>query len=59
VSICDEDASLRGCGMNAELSPRRFIVKHSDALDELTITFQEGVVATFRLLPGYPHVSPY
>jgi hypothetical protein len=33
-------------------------VKQSESLDELTLTFPEGVVATFQLLPGYPEVRP-
>lgn len=36
----------------------RYIVKQSESLDELTLTFPEGVVATFQLLPGYPEVRP-
>jgi hypothetical protein len=34
----------------------RFITKHNGAMNELTITYPEGVVASFRLLPGYPQV---
>lgn len=36
----------------------RYIVKQSEAQDELTVTFPEGVVATCQLLPGYPEVAP-
>lgn len=44
---------------------KRYVVKHSEAkpgsnnksnADELTISFNEGVVATFGLLPGYPQM---
>ncbi len=35
---------------------KRYIVKHNEAMDELTVTFAEGVVASFSLLSGYPHM---
>lgn len=35
---------------------KRFIVKYNEAVDEVTVTFAEGVVATFNLLPGYPQM---
>lgn len=33
-----------------------YIVKHNEAMDELTVTFAEGVVASFSLLAGYPQM---
>lgn len=35
---------------------KRYIVKHNEAMDELTVTFAEGVVASFSLLAGYPQM---
>lgn len=35
---------------------KRYIVKHNEAMDELTVTFAEGVVASFSLLGGYPQM---
>lgn len=35
---------------------KRYIVKHNEAMDELTVTFAEGVVASFSLLSGYPQM---
>lgn len=35
---------------------KRYIVKHNEGMDELTVTFAEGVVASFSLLSGYPNM---
>jgi len=35
---------------------KRYIVKHNEAMDELTVTYAEGVVASFLLLEGYPQM---